>query len=139
MTTDLERRLQVVEAILDIDDVNSTCLGDPNLCGDSCTKDRCPLLVNQVHALGEAFKGIQGALEWWKALAEELDKVPPGIHKRATIRAVLNQQKKTVQEMGGVLEAMALPQNLRDEFSGWLEKLREGVRLLEDELQEHIE
>jgi len=105
---EIERRLNLYEAILDIDPgVSDTCQGDSSECGDSCQERSCPLQNNRVHDLGSVVMTMYEEFRWQRAWADEMEHlrvVPTGTIDRVALRVRKSQIEESLQQLRSNLE-----------------------------------
>lgn len=139
-TERLQRRLDVVEAILDIDPLTyARCKGKPDECGESCTDKSCPLQNNQVHRLGSIIVTLIEEFRWhraWAAEMEHLRVVPEGTHDRVALRVRQSQLRDVLLESEDSLsDARGVP-SLHKKLSKRIVDIRAEIQRLQGEITE---
>ena len=128
----MERRLSILEGVLDIDPgAHLRCGGDPLECGPSCTEESCPLRNNRLHELGSLVRALLEEFRWYQAWAEEMESLgilPEGVRKRVALRVHKSRLEDALR---------AAEENLAQ--LGTVHGLREGAEQRLHEIQSEIE
>jgi len=138
--TALERRMNLYEAVLDIDPgVSEHCEGNPSECGEACKSTTCPLQNNRVHDLGSLVITMYEEFRWQKAWADEMEHlrvVPAGTIDRVALRVRKSQIEEALQNLRVNLEDPAVStgtmgQKLKDHA----ESLEREIAAIEERLK----
>jgi hypothetical protein len=118
--SEMERRLDLYEAILDIDPgVHNRCRGNPTECGEDCLEKTCPLQNNRVHDLGVAVLTMYEEFRWQKAWADEMEHlrvVPVGTLERVALRVRKSQLQDKLLKLREGLAEPSVVGTLRDKL-----------------------
>ena len=119
--SEIERRLDLYEAVLDIDPgTHERCRGNPNECGEDCDEKSCPLQNNRVHDLGCIVMTMYEEFRWHKAWADEMEHlrvVPAGTLDRVALRVRRSQLQDKLQKLRAGLEEPSVVGTLRDKLA----------------------
>lgn len=137
---EIERRMNLYEAILDIDPgVSEHCQGNPSECGDACQTRTCPLQNNRVHDLGSVVVTMYEEFRWQKAWADEMEHlrvVPAGTIDRVALRVRKSQIEEALQKLTASLEDPTVSSGMvGDKLKEHAESLRREIAAIDGRLK----
>jgi len=135
--TALEKRVDLIESVLDIDPGSYLrCEGNPGACGKECKQETCPLQNGKIQDIGSILVSLIEEFRWHRAWADEMTYqgvYPVGTEERVQLRVKKNQLEALLRQAEADLGTVP---GIQEEMKGRVAEIRQEIADIDGTLAE---